>query len=175
MLELRSRGFYSAATRALFQRGAKFLSGGRLQCLPLFSPIVTLGLVGEICVWGGDAPLAPRSCGPGLLYSSLCLWSSSFGHWCWYAFGSEVWPKKQQILLQTGLRNESYSLAARQPKLCCSFTKGIQIWFWSMNDSKLKLSEEARLLGVTLDSKLTWKPHITRITRKATTALMQCR
>ena len=45
-----------------------------------------------------------------------------------------------------------------------------------MNDSKLKLSEEARLLGVTLDSKLTWKPpRITRITRKATTALMQCR
>ena len=45
----------------------------------------------------------------------------------------------------------------------------------SMNDLKLELSEEARLLGVTLDSKLTWKPHITRITRKATTALMQCR
>ena len=30
-------------------------------------------------------------------------------------------------------------------------------------------------LGVTLDSKLTWKPHITQITRKATIALMQCR
>ena len=45
----------------------------------------------------------------------------------------------------------------------------------SMNGTKLELSKEARLLGVTLDSKLTWKPHITRITRKATTALMQCR
>ena len=44
----------------------------------------------------------------------------------------------------------------------------------SMNGSKLELSQEARLLGVTLDSKLTWKPHITQITRKATTALMQC-
>ena len=42
----------------------------------------------------------------------------------------------------------------------------------SMNGSKLKLSKEARLLGVTLDSKLTWKLHITR---KATTGLMQCR
>ena len=31
------------------------------------------------------------------------------------------------------------------------------------------------LLGIILDSKLTWKPHITRITRKATTALVQCR
>ena len=45
----------------------------------------------------------------------------------------------------------------------------------SMNSLKLELSKEARLLGVTLVSKLTWKPHITRITRKATTALMQCR
>ena len=45
----------------------------------------------------------------------------------------------------------------------------------TMNGSKLELSKEAKLLGVTLDSKLTWKPHITRITRKATTALMQCR
>ena len=45
----------------------------------------------------------------------------------------------------------------------------------SMNGSKLELSKEARLLGVTMDSKLTWKPHITRITRKATTALIQCR
>ena len=44
-----------------------------------------------------------------------------------------------------------------------------------MNGTQLELSNEARLLGVTLDSKLTWKPHITRITRKATTALMQCR
>ena len=44
-----------------------------------------------------------------------------------------------------------------------------------MNGSKLKLSKEARLLGVTLDSKLTWKPHIIPITRKATTALLQCR
>ena len=46
-----------------------------------------------------------------------------------------------------------------------------------MNNSKLELSEEARLLGVTLDSKLIWKPRITRITRKANTgtALMQCR
>ena len=45
----------------------------------------------------------------------------------------------------------------------------------SMNGTKLKLSKEARLLGVTLDSKLAWKPHITRITRKEITALMQCR
>ena len=44
-----------------------------------------------------------------------------------------------------------------------------------MNGSKLKLSQEARLLGATLDSKLTWKPHITRITRKTTTALILCR
>ena len=45
----------------------------------------------------------------------------------------------------------------------------------SMNGSKLKLSKEARLLGVTLNNKLTWKPHTTRITWKATTASMQCK
>ena len=46
---------------------------------------------------------------------------------------------------------------------------------WLINGSKLELFKEAWLLGVTLDSKLTWKPYITRITRKATTALMICR
>ena len=45
----------------------------------------------------------------------------------------------------------------------------------SMNGSKLELSQKARQLGAILDSKLTWKPHVTRITRKATTALIQCR
>ena len=44
-----------------------------------------------------------------------------------------------------------------------------------MNGSKLELFKEARLLDVILDGKLTWKPHITGITRKATTALLQCR
>ena len=41
----------------------------------------------------------------------------------------------------------------------------------SKNGLKLKLSQEARLLGGTLDSKLTLKPHITRITSKAITAI----
>ena len=44
-----------------------------------------------------------------------------------------------------------------------------------MNGLKLELTKEARLLGFTLDSKLTWKPHITRNTRKVTTVSMQCR
>ena len=44
-----------------------------------------------------------------------------------------------------------------------------------MNRSKLELSKEARQLDVTLDSKLAWKPHMTRITRKAAIALMQCK
>ena len=44
-----------------------------------------------------------------------------------------------------------------------------------MNGSKLELSKESKLLGVTLNSKLTWKPHITRIICKATTTLMQYR
>ena len=44
--------------------------------------------------------------------------------------------------------------------------------FLSLIGSKLELSQKVRLFGATLDSKLTWKPHITRITRKATTTLM---
>ena len=43
-------------------------------------------------------------------------------------FGPEAWLRKQQILLQTGLQNISYSLAARKPKLYSSLTNGIQIW-----------------------------------------------
>ena len=46
---------------------------------------------------------------------------------------------------------------------------------YRLNGHQRKISEEATLLGVTLDSKLTWKPHITRIARKATAALLQCR
>ena len=45
----------------------------------------------------------------------------------------------------------------------------------SMNGLKLEISKEATLLGLTLDCKLTWKPHITQNTRKSTTTLMQCR
>ena len=45
----------------------------------------------------------------------------------------------------------------------------------SMNGLKLEFPKKARLLGVTLDSKLTEKLHINRITRKATTALTKCR
>ena len=44
-----------------------------------------------------------------------------------------------------------------------------------LNGHQLEISKEATLLGVTLDSKLTWKPHITRMARKATVALLQCR
>ena len=44
-----------------------------------------------------------------------------------------------------------------------------------LNGRQLEISKEATLLGLTLDSKLTWKPHITRITRKATVALLQCK
>ena len=44
-----------------------------------------------------------------------------------------------------------------------------------LNGRQLEISKEATLLVTTLDSKLTWKPHITRIPRKATVALLQCR
>ena len=52
-----------------------------------------------------------------------------------------------------------------------TYKRNLDLGSLSMNGSKLELSKEARLSGVTLDSKLTWKQHITRITRKATTAL----
>ena len=38
--------------------------------------------------------------------------------------------------------------------------RNLDLGFLSINGSKLELSKEARLLGVILDSKLTWKPHI---------------
>ena len=44
-----------------------------------------------------------------------------------------------------------------------------------LNGRQLEISKEATLLGITLDTKLTWKSHITRIARKTTAALLQCR
>ena len=44
-----------------------------------------------------------------------------------------------------------------------------------LNEHQLEIFKEATLLGVTLDSKLTWKRHIARIARKVTAALLQCR
>ena len=57
--------------------------------------------------------------------------------------------KKTEIVLFTNKRNPDLSSL-------------------SMNGSKLKLSKVVKLLGVILDSKLTWKSHITQITCKAT-------
>ena len=51
----------------------------------------------------------------------------------------------------------------------------VRCQWYNVNGTKLELSKETRLLGVTLDSKLTSKPHMILITRKATTTLMQCR
>ena len=45
----------------------------------------------------------------------------------------------------------------------------------SLNGRRLEISKEATLLGITIDSKLTWKSHKTQIARKATAALLQCR
>ena len=42
-----------------------------------------------------------------------------------------------------------------------------------LNGRQLEISKEATLLGVTLDSKLAWKPQITRTARKTTAALLQ--
>ena len=59
----------------------------------------------------------------------------------------QISSKKTEIVLLTHKRNPDFGSL-------------------SMNGSKLELSKETRLLGVTLDSKLTWKPHINRITPK---------
>ena len=72
----------------------------------------------------------------------------------------------------TGLRNKS---SKKTEIVLFIHKRNPDLGSLLMNGSKLKLSKEARLLGVTLDSKLTGKPHMTRITRKLTTSLMQCR
>ena len=56
----------------------------------------------------------------------------------------------------------------------CTHKRNPDLDSLSKNFLKLELSKEARLVGVTVDSKLTWKPH-TGISNKATTALMQFR
>ena len=44
-----------------------------------------------------------------------------------------------------------------------------------LSGETLELSPTVKFLGITLDSKLSFKPHIENITRKATTILFQCR
>ena len=72
------------------------------------------------------------------------------------------WASEQELQFSSK-KNEVVLLTTKRNPDLCSF---------SINGSKLELSKEARLLGVTLESKLIRKPHITR---KATRALMQCR
>ena len=102
----------------------------------------------------------------GLLCSSQSRWSDMVGHWSWYALDWRYGPKSTKYCCKLRFGKKSYSLAVRKPKLYCSTHKrNPDLVSLSMNGSKLELSKEARLLGATLDSKLTWKPHITRITR----------
>ena len=110
----------------------------------------------------------------GLLCSSLCRWSSSVGPWRWYALDQEVRHRKQYAA-NWALEQELEFSSKKTEIVLFTDKRNAGLGSLSMNGSKLELCNEARLLGVTLDSKLTWKPHITWITRKATTALMQCR
>ena len=79
-----------------------------------------------------------------------------------------------------GMAHKAINIAASEQELQFSSKKTETVPFThkrnpdlgslSMNGLKLELSKEARLLGVILDSKLTWKSYITGITHKATTA-----
>ena len=75
------------------------------------------------------------------------------------------WATKQELQFSSNKTEVVLFTHKRNPK----------IGTLRLNGQPLHLSKEAKLLGVTLDSKLTWKSHITRIARKATVALMQCR
>ena len=44
-----------------------------------------------------------------------------------------------------------------------------------LNGVRLELSREAKHLGVVLDQKLTWKPHLEKVLKKATAAIWTCR
>ena len=83
--------------------------------------------------------------------------------------------KATNIAANWALEQELQFSSKKTEIVLFTFKRNSDLGSLSMNGSKLELSKEARLVGVTLDSKLIWKPLITRITRKATTALMQCR
>ena len=104
-----------------------------------------------------------------------------------YADGLAVLVTGADMLWTRGMAQKAINIAAnwasvqelqfssKKTKIVlCTHKRNPHLGSLSMNGCKLELSQEARLLGVTLDSKLTWKPRITRINRKATTALMQC-
>ena len=72
---------------------------------------------------------------------------------------AEYWASKQELQFSSKKTEIVLFTHKRNPGL------------GSLSKNGSKLSQEARLLGGTLDSKLTWKPHITRITSKAITAI----
>ena len=120
--------------------------------------------------------------------NSLLLESCSRGFYVQtYAYGLAELVSHADMLWIRGMAQKAINIAAnwaseQEPQFSSKKTeivlfthkRNLDSVSLSMNGSKLELFKEARLLGVTLDSKLTWKPHVTRITRKATTALKQC-
>ena len=71
--------------------------------------------------------------------------------------------------------NQEIQFSSKKTEMVMFTKRKLDLGTLRLNGHQLEISKKATLPGITLDSKLTWKPHITRIARKATVALLQCR
>ncbi|XP_053982726.1 uncharacterized protein LOC128878499 [Hylaeus volcanicus] len=110
--------------------------------------VKVVGFADDICI-------AVVSNHPGRIASRMQTALDKVERWC-LGQNLRVNPTETELVLFTRRRN----LTLRPPTL---------------SRVELKLSREVRYLGVTLDSRLTWKSHITKQAQKATAASWACR
>jgi len=89
-----------------------------------------------------------------------------------------IWERTQRTIntIENSCSTKGLSISALKTKIVM-FTWNRK---WTLRPVKvgnttIELSNSVKFLGVTLDSKLNFNEHITNITKKATTSLMQCK
>ena len=87
-------------------------------------------------------------------------------------------PAELSILSKNGVKLKDSPSVHSKPKSSCSPGTGnghLEFRPIKVGNTPIELSPSAKFLGVTLDSKLNFNEHIDKITKKATSSLIQCR
>ena len=89
-----------------------------------------------------------------------------------------IWDRTRKTIntIENWCQTKELSISALKTKVVMfTWNKKWTLRPIKVGNTTIALSESAKFLGVTLDSKLNFNEHITNITKKATASLMQCR